>query len=51
MLAQEKGQSLVEYGLIIAMVVLVAVVGLVVFGNSLLGSLYDVNVTLIANAL
>ena len=38
---EEKGQTLGEYGLIISLIALVAIMGLTLFGNRLLG-LYQV---------
>ena len=40
-ICDEDGQSMVEYGLIIALIALAAVIGLTVFGNSIKEALYD----------
>ena len=40
-LLDENGQSMVEYGLIIALIALAAIIALGIFGSAIKGSLYE----------
>ncbi|MBI4322495.1 MAG: Flp family type IVb pilin [Chloroflexi bacterium] len=51
MLGHDAGQALVEYGLVIVLVVLVAVGGVSFFGNTLWTALYQVSTAAIASAI
>lgn len=46
---EENGQSLVEYGLLISLIALVAVVAITIFGKGIKTNLYDSADSAIAN--
>lgn len=49
-LLDENGQSMVEYGLIIALIALAAIIALGIFGSAVKSSLYDKSANKIPDA-